>query len=150
MHDNGAEQLYTSIHTIYRKLRRIPEPGPTHMKGLPPITKVQWWILRTVWKQKQCTAGYLAKEMGVRPSTMSQMLDRLEKAGFITRLKDSVDGRVRIIRLTDMGQNIFHRSEAWFVQKLVDSLNLLTPQKQQTLIRLMEELAAPFSRQNDH
>jgi DNA-binding MarR family transcriptional regulator len=143
-----TEHLYTLIHKINRKLRN-PKFGSTDQNVLPPITKVQWWILKTVWERKQCTAGHLAKMIGVRPSTMSQMLDRLEKAGFIDRFTDVADARVRTICLTDRGQNMFHQSESKFVQKLTGPLGYLTPEEQQFLIMLLEKLAKHFPQQNN-
>lgn len=142
-----TEHLYTLLHKIVRKLRN-PKLDSADRDVLPPITKVQWWILKILWERKQCTAGYLAETIGVRPSTMSQMLDRLETAGFIARFTDVADARVRIICLTDEGQNIFHQSESKYVQKLAGPLEDLTPQEQQTLIRLMEKLAGKFAKQN--
>ena len=109
---------------------------------------MQWWVLKTVLERKQCTAGYLARTIGVRPNTMSEMLDRLEKGGYLTRSVDDADARVRNIRLTDRGKNIFNQSEANFIQKLTGPLASLTPEKRQTLIRLMEELLVHFSRSN--
>lgn len=100
------EHLYTLIHKIHRKLRN-PKSGSSYRNDMPSVTKVQWWILETVGERRQCTAGYLAKALGVRPSTMSQMLDRLEKAEFINRYTDIADARVRIICLTDKGWNMF-------------------------------------------
>ncbi|WP_094602966.1 Transcriptional regulator SlyA [Sporomusa silvacetica DSM 10669] len=147
--DDKTEHLYTLIHKITRKLRN-PKFDSTDQKILPPITKVQWWILKTVWEQKQCTAGYLAKKIGVRPSTMSQMLDRLEKADFIVRFTDAVDARVRIIRLTDNGQNMFYHAESKFVEKLVGPFECLTPEEQQFLILLLEKLARNFPQQSNN
>lgn len=141
-----TEHLYTLIHKIHRKLRN-PKLDSVDRHLLPQVTKVQWWILKTLWERKQCTAGNLAETIGVRPGTMSQMLDRLEKAGFITRYADIADARVRIIRLTDKGHSIFHKSESNFVEKLAGPLEYLTPQEQQTLIRLMEKLVEHFPRQ---
>ncbi|WP_371377092.1 MarR family winged helix-turn-helix transcriptional regulator [Sporomusa aerivorans] len=143
-----TERLYTLIHKINRKLRN-PKFESTDQHILPPVTKVQWWILKAVRERKQCTAGFLAKMIGVRPSTMSQMLDRLEKSGFISRFTDAADARVRIICLTDKGQNIFYRTESKFIEKLAGPLGYLTPEEQQVLILLMEKLAKHFPQQNN-
>ncbi|WP_021170380.1 Transcriptional regulator HosA [Sporomusa ovata DSM 2662] len=137
--NDKTEQLYTLIHKINRKLRN-PKFDSTDQN----ITKVQWWILKTVWERKQCTAGFLAKMIGVRPSTMSQMLVRLEKAGYVSRFADPADARVRIICLTDRGQNIFHHSESKFVGKLAGPLGYLSPEEQQFLIVLLEKLSKNF------
>ncbi|CQR70099.1 hypothetical protein SpAn4DRAFT_4611 [Sporomusa ovata] len=80
---------------------------------------------------------------------MSQMLDRLENAGLITRFADTADARVRIIRLTDQGQNMFHQSESKFFQKLAGPLGYLTPEEQQFLIMLLEKLVKHFPQQNN-
>lgn len=147
MQVDKTEQLYTLIHKIHRKLRN-PKFDAADRRGPPSVTKVQWWILKTVWDKKQCTAGELAKELGVRPSTMTLMLDRLEKAEFVTRHTDLADARVRIIRLTEKGRNIFHHSESQYVEKLAAPLKHLTAKEQQALIDLMEKLIGHFPRQN--
>ena len=142
-----TEHLYTLIHKIFRKLRN-PKFDSPDKNLVPSITRVQWWVLKILLEQKQCTAGYLAKKIGVRPNTMSEMLNRLETEGYITRSADVADARVRNIRLTAQGKDIFNQSESKFIEQLAGPLEYLTPQKRQMLISLMEELVGYFPRQN--
>lgn len=46
----------------------------------------------------------LAEFMGVTPSTMSLNLTRLERSGFVTRVRDPDDRRVMNVRLTEAGE----------------------------------------------
>lgn len=138
-HDE-TEHLYALFYKILRKLRALPT-----VKSSTSTTRVQLLVLKTIFEQKQCTAGYLAKAIGVRPATMSQMLARLEKAGFITRYKDLADARVRIIRLTGAARDLFQELEDPFIQKPTGLLAYLTPREQQTFIHLLEKLAEQFA-----
>ena len=46
----------------------------------------------------------LAEKVRVTPATISGMLKRMERAGFISRTADENDARVSLVRLTDEGR----------------------------------------------
>ncbi|MGA2741933.1 MAG: MarR family transcriptional regulator [Bryobacteraceae bacterium] len=48
----------------------------------------------------------LARQMGVTASTMSLMVDRLERGGYVTRERNKEDGRRVVLRLTATGVRI--------------------------------------------
>ena len=48
----------------------------------------------------------LVKKMVVTPATVSMMVKRLEKAGFVIRKRDAEDERVTNVYLTDAGRDI--------------------------------------------
>jgi DNA-binding MarR family transcriptional regulator len=52
------------------------------------------------------TLGELAQHMGVTPATMSIAIDRLVRAGYVTRARSATDRRRAELRLTDAGQRI--------------------------------------------
>src|SRR5688572_4683790 len=52
------------------------------------------------------TLGELAQHMGVTPATMSIAIDRLVRAGYVTRARSAADRRRAELRLTDAGQRI--------------------------------------------
>ena len=52
------------------------------------------------------TVNELARHMGVTPATMSLGLDRLERKGYVARLRDSADRRRVHVRLTSAGVRI--------------------------------------------
>lgn len=48
----------------------------------------------------------LAKEMVIKPATISAMVKRMEKAGYVVRKRDAEDERVSNVYLTDAGRAI--------------------------------------------
>lgn len=67
--------------------------------GQPPM-------LYALWEQDGLTHGELAARLHVRPATMTKMVRRMEKAGFIERRPDPDDQRVSRVYLTDAGRAI--------------------------------------------
>ena len=48
----------------------------------------------------------LAKTMAVKPATVSAMVKRMEKAGYVARKRDAEDERISNVYLTDAGRVI--------------------------------------------
>jgi DNA-binding MarR family transcriptional regulator len=56
----------------------------------------------------QMTAGQLAVESGLSTGAVTTLLDRLERAGYVRRVRDTVDRRRVLVELTDEA-----RKRAW-------------------------------------
>ena len=69
----------------------------------------------------------LAAEEGISPPAMSGHVDRLERAGFIERLRSSDDRRRVGLRLTDNGERLMRRVRARRTTWLADRLRALEP-----------------------
>ena len=60
--------------------------------------------LRRAGAPYERTAGELAERTMITTGGMSKRIDRLERAGLVTRRSSEVDGRGRVIRLTERGR----------------------------------------------
>jgi MarR family transcriptional regulator, organic hydroperoxide resistance regulator len=65
-------------------------------------------LLREVACADGITLSALAARLRVQPPTVTNMVARMERAGFVRRDQDSRDGRVKLLRLAPRGQSI-HR-----------------------------------------
>jgi DNA-binding MarR family transcriptional regulator len=63
-------------------------------------------MLRALWEQEGQTHGELASQLHVQPATITKMLQRMEKAGFVERRPDATDQRISRVYLTDTGRAI--------------------------------------------
>ena len=63
----------------------------------------------------------ITRWLGVEPPTTAKMLARLERAGFVQRLRSADDRRVVLVSLTEKGQSVHQR-----VGELWNELNHLT------------------------
>jgi len=71
-------------------------------RGQPPL-------LTILHQEEGLTHGDLAARMAVTPPTMTKMIQRMERAGFVRRQPDAGDQRVSRVYLTDAGRAV--RSE---------------------------------------
>lgn len=83
----------------------------------------------------------LAAHMGVTPSTMSLMIDRLARAGYVIRGRDSKDGRRVNLRLTKAGVRIKSEKSVLDPVRVEKVLALLTPQERKEAIHGLALLA---------
>jgi len=68
-------------------------------RGQPPV-------LHALWDQDGLTHAELAERLRVTPATMTRMIQRMDKTGFVTRKPDAQDQRVSRAYLTKSGRAI--------------------------------------------
>lgn len=75
-------------------------------------------VLRALWAQDGLTHTDLARALQVQPATITKMINRMEKNGFVRRRQDADDQRVSRVYLTEAGRavqedvrQVWHRLE---------------------------------------
>jgi DNA-binding MarR family transcriptional regulator len=68
-------------------------------RGQPPM-------LYALWEQDGQTHSELAARLHIRPATMTKMVQRMEKTGFVERREDPADQRLSRVYLTAAGRAI--------------------------------------------
>ncbi len=63
-------------------------------------------MLRTLWDQEGLTHTDLARRLRVQPATITKMINRMEKTGFVERRPDPEDQRVSRVYLTEAGRAV--------------------------------------------
>ena len=64
----------------------------------------QEMFLWQLWQHDGLTQSQMVERMCVQPPTISKMLDRMEKAGLVTRQPDPEDSRISRVYLTEQGR----------------------------------------------
>lgn len=67
------------------------------------LTGPQLWALKTLQRAGRLSAGQLARALAVHQSSLSILIDRLEKRGLVSRVRSRGDGRFVLIELTKRG-----------------------------------------------
>lgn len=70
------------------------------------ITPPQFAVLQWLLDSGDMTIGELSNKMYLACSTMTDLIDRMEKKDLVKRVKDAKDRRVVRIQLLDKGKNI--------------------------------------------
>jgi DNA-binding MarR family transcriptional regulator len=63
-------------------------------------------MLRMLWTQQGLTHTELARSLRVQPATITKMIRRMEKTGFVERRQDPADQRVSRVYLTEAGRAV--------------------------------------------
>jgi DNA-binding MarR family transcriptional regulator len=63
-------------------------------------------VLQALWEQEGLMHTELARRLQVQPATITKMLQRMEKAGFVARRPDPDDQRVSRVYLTETGRAV--------------------------------------------
>jgi MarR family transcriptional regulator, organic hydroperoxide resistance regulator len=108
-------------------------------RGQPPV-------LRALWEQEGLTHTELAARLRNTPATITKMLQRMERAGFVLRKSDAADQRVSRVYLTDAGRAIQSQVQAVFQQMETETFAGFTSEEgvslRQYLLRLRQNLLA--------
>jgi DNA-binding MarR family transcriptional regulator len=102
---NWELRLGFLVHDVSRLRRRVVD------KALKPleVTRSQWWVLAFLSRSDGMSQVALADELDLGKVALGQLIDRLEKTGFVARRADEEDRRVKRVFLTRRGQSLIAR-----------------------------------------
>jgi DNA-binding MarR family transcriptional regulator len=101
----------------------------------------QEMILMSLWNENGQTLSSLAEGLCVQPATVTKMVTRMEKAGFIERRPDPNDGRSRRIYLTDAGLSVREETLGAWMALEADTVRFLSSDEQNILRNLLDKVA---------
>ena len=104
------------------------------------VTGPQLWALRTISQNKSISLGELGKAMYLHPSSITGLIDRLEKRGFALRNRDRKDRRVIKITLTPKGTALAKRSPNPIQGKMIHGLKNLKKGTLNSIFNSMKKL----------
>ncbi|MFI8529304.1 MarR family winged helix-turn-helix transcriptional regulator [Streptomyces aquilus] len=93
--------------------------------------------LRRAGEPYERAPGELAAHTMVTTGAMTKRIDRLERAGLVTRRRSSDDQRGRIVALTRPGRELIDRAFTDHIRNERRLLDLLTPAEAETLEELL-------------
>ena len=75
------------------------------------ITYPQYLVMLVLWEQDKQPVCDIAKKLLLDTNTVTPLLQRMEKAGFISRAKGKEDTRQRIVSLTKKGKALQEKAK---------------------------------------
>ena len=94
--------------------------------------------LRLAQEAKEPTAGYLAKITGLTTGTITGLLDRLEKARFVRRERDTEDRRKVIVKVLPGGVQKVEKIMAPLSEDMNKALQVFTEEELKAVVRFFE------------
>lgn len=125
-----AMATVSNIYRVSTRIRNHIEQGVLRDRDLTWTSFVTLWVL-WIWGETQ--TRYLAEEVGISRSTLSGVLNTLERRGLVQRRPHETEGRLVLVSNTKAGQALmdelfpkFNAEESFIVEPLsADTLKRL-------------------------
>jgi DNA-binding MarR family transcriptional regulator len=141
-----TNELYGALHRLNRQMHRAFH---REVHGAGGLHHGQGSLLLLILQNDGASQRDLAELMDVRPSSMTEMLTKLEQSGLIARKQDEADQRVTRIYLTEKGkaaaEGVAEGKDA-FAESF---FRALTEEEQRQLLALIEKLCAGLEADED-
>jgi DNA-binding MarR family transcriptional regulator len=134
------EFLCFAIYSAHLAVNRVYKPLLDELG----LTYPQYLVLAALYEQDDQTVGSLGDRLFLDSSTLTPLLKRMERAGYLTRQRDPQDERQVRIRLTKRGRRTRENSSG-FLDGLVKATGL-APDAYRQLLAEMVELRDNLSR----
>jgi DNA-binding MarR family transcriptional regulator len=147
-HNNHIRAQAENVATLLRSLLRELTAGLDDPAVDLPLAQLR---VCTVLYGGPRPMSSLGRELGVSLSAITQIADRLERAGLVRRVAEDQDRRVRRLRLTGRGEKMIRLHEEKRIQRTAAALEQLTPEAIKQAAAALETLgrAAAAARGQD-
>lgn len=105
------------------------------------LTHPQYLVLLALWEQSPRTVRAIAEALHLEPPTLTPLLKRLERIGYVTRGRNPANERELSVELTEQGRALRRRAEQ-VPGQIVERLGLPIEVLEDVRDRLTQLLAA--------
>ncbi|HOT92935.1 MAG TPA: MarR family transcriptional regulator [Anaerolineae bacterium] len=121
--------------SLYRYLRQYSQQ--MHDQG---VRGREFATLRYLHEAGPCTIGQVQEYIYISASAASEMLSRLENAGYVTRKRCTKDQRVVYVELTPEGRRLAEETPLGGIPLLRERIKTLSPEQLDTVIAAFDIL----------
>ena len=129
-----ANQLCFPLYAAARNVTGLYTPW---LKPLG-LTYTQYIVFLVLWEEDGISVTEIGEKLMLDNGTLSPLLKKMEKAGYINRRRSSDDERVVMITLTEAGRAL--QEKAQDIPRQMAGCVQLSPEKAQMLYTLLYEL----------
>ena len=112
------------------------------------VTTSQVVTLMRIYEKATTRVGVLSKEMRVSAPTMSGVVDRLVRSGYIKRAYDKADRRVINVELTQKGRKLVEQLLSEINTRWYRILTHLSEEGRENYLRILKRVVEILSKEN--
>ena len=110
------------------------------------ITYPQYLVLLLLWEKDKQPVCDLCKRLFLETNTVTPLLQRMEKAGLVTRTRGKEDTRQRIVSLTDKGRAM--QEQAASIHECMHKEVALKLSEEKEMVPLLDKLIEELQKLN--
>ena len=144
---NTINKSFPTDHTkqIIFSIRKLVQASELYTKELNKkyqVSTAQLNCILTLYEYGPLPPSQIAKHMMVKSSTVTGVVDRLEKKGIAERMRNSPDRRVITIQLTETGKKLAENAPPPIQQKIIDGLKQTDKNKVEQIVSSLNMLTS--------
>ncbi len=146
---SSSESICFELRTLSHLIKRDFDGVMVKINDKYRLTAVQGWVIKYLCEHEGCDVFQrdLESAFSVRRSTMTSVLQLMEKNGLITREPVTYDARLKKLMLTKQAvdiHNYIENSHAELEQKMCDGI---TEAEQEEFLRVIHKLQANITKE---
>jgi DNA-binding MarR family transcriptional regulator len=127
-------QLIEQVIELHRQVDRLFRDPNVDVWIAMNLTRAQLKSLFFISREKETNFTKLAATLGVTPSNITGIIDRLVKQGLVTRNANPKDRRIILLRVTGKGEALVADLREHRIKQLLVILEYMNPQDLSSLI----------------
>lgn len=138
------EDALTPLHVLqqFRHVVRVAHRHSMHIERATGLPGAQLWLLQEVVDRPGIKMGELAERMHLHPSTVSNLVEKLSTAGWVSKVRSGTDQRVVQLHASEAAQSVLNAAPQPTRGLLPDVLNALSPAELAEVHRGLQVLVA--------
>jgi len=140
------KELATHLDSLLQRLSVSTHRQKNRFAEEIGISRQQFDVLYIIYEKGQITMGELCKEISSACSTATDLADKLEKAGYVERIREKRDRRVVRLNILSDGEKLIKSVIARRAQTLGSILEDFQEKERMEAISFLETLTDKFER----
>ncbi len=135
-------------NTLIHRLLDVFEYKSEYQHQTSNIQPQDMYVLERIYFNKKMVVKDISKQYNIPPSTLTGIIDRLEKKSFIERLRTNIDRRAIELVTTAKGKEIVEQHISEDKAFSSNFFNTLEPEKKEKFKELLEELLIKINKES--
>jgi DNA-binding MarR family transcriptional regulator len=145
------ERLTTAQSEIRRRFLEVASPSlQAELAEVGGTTFHQMEVVRRLLLGDGMSMREVAEAQGIGLSGATQLVDRLERRGLVTRVRDAHDRRVQHVVPTERAKDLAVRFKAGMRRASAEVFTALTDEELRVYVELTERIAATTREHGEH
>ncbi|MDD9266338.1 MarR family winged helix-turn-helix transcriptional regulator [Paenibacillus sp. GCM10023248] len=134
-----TNRFRTTFETVHRKINSL-----VLAELNSELTGPQLFMLFMIGKIGSPKQTALAEKMGVKPSAITVMIDRLVQSGHVIRKHHETDRRIVLVENTELGNAVLAKAEQVQAAVIARGLSKLPPAELEIMVAAFEKLRSYY------
>jgi len=137
----SVEQFADRMTAVMHKMTRNIMSAERNYLVRGIITLPQLWILQEIADTEKCPMLPLSRNLGLKSSTLTGIMDRVVGLGLVKRFPSETDRRQVLAELTPKGRRILEHIHAERRRSLIDAFRPLSAKERADYLTIIEKVA---------